>query len=92
MNVQAPTCSETPSKHILRIRFRAGNPCTSCPTCNRPASMPYRRILAGKIVEGCIDAAHTPSMETQRLSNTGHWHFRTEAVALRRDALTFLKG
>jgi hypothetical protein len=54
--------------------------------------MPYRRILAGKIVEGCIDAAHTPSMETQRLSNTGHWHFRTEAVALRRDALTFLKG
>jgi hypothetical protein len=53
-----------------------------CPTCLRPVNNPYRRIVDGRIVEGCIDDTHTGRIPAA--SNTGAWHNRPVAKAHRR--------
>lgn len=52
-----------------------------CTTCTRDASAPYRRVLNGVIVEGCIDRCHGPHL---REGTPDHdWHFRAEAMNFR---------
>ena len=81
--------TSTDSK-ILAIRKSAGNDCATCPTCTRAASNPYRRVLGGgKVVEGCIDASHSPHLEGI-VSSSGVWHFRAEAIGLRKAELSRL--
>jgi len=91
---------ETASRQILRIRIAAGNPCTTCPTCGRLATDPYRgtgfEYTAGgvqveRLAQGCIDACHTPYLQS-RTSGSSAWHFRPEAVELRRRELAHLRS
>lgn len=51
----------------------------ACTTCGRSAASPYRRSVGGKIVEGCIDDAHTGHLYGDSL----RWHMRPEAKAFR---------
>lgn len=53
----------------------------TCTTCNRPANAPARRIVDGRIVEGCVDAAHTGHLIVP--SDSAEWHNRPEAKAIR---------
>lgn len=53
-----------------------------CSTCIQRVQMPYRRIVDGVIVEGCVDACH--GMYLERPSNTFTWHMRREAKAIRK--------
>lgn len=54
-----------------------------CNTCARPVSSPFRRHdKAGKITEGCIDAAHSGHLYGDSL----RWHMRTIAKKMRADA------
>ena len=79
------------SEQILKIRKSAGNLCYQCPICGRDADNPYRRILDGEIVEGCVDATHTPYL--QRLNtNSKNWHNRPEAKKIRKDLLVHLRS
>lgn len=58
-----------------------------CPTCCRPAAAPYRRIVDGRIVEGCCDAHHSlGSLYGESLA----WHARRESREIRRVALRSL--
>jgi hypothetical protein len=82
---------EVASRTILKIRAAAGNNCERCPACAKPASMPYRRIVDGVYVEGCVDASHTPHMQGLAM-DTAHWHFRAEAVQIRKDTAKFLQS
>jgi hypothetical protein len=78
------------SAAINRIRAAAGNPMKECPCCGRAASAPYRRIVRGTIVEGCVDAFHGAALPAQ--SNTAAWHNRASAQQLRRNELAFLRA
>lgn len=62
-----------------------------CPTCCRPAAMPYRRIVDGKITEGCVDAHHHVS-ETVYSCGSSEWHTRPAAAELRRAELKHLEA
>lgn len=75
-----------PSAKTRKIRAAHGNDCAKCPICCRPAYSPYRRLdTQGKIIEGCVDASHTgkhvPISESER------WHWRPEAIEIRRAEL-----
>lgn len=52
-----------------------------CPICGRSAAAPYRRIVGGAIVEGCVDKFHDGALS--RPSNTAAWHDRPEARKIR---------
>jgi len=80
---------EPASRKILALRLAAGNDCETCPTCARPANAPYRRIVDGRIVEGCIDAAHTVAC---LVGGTREWHYRKAAVAHRRTVAASLEA
>ena len=89
---ETPAPTEVISRKALQIRARAGNPCTTCPTCGREPNNPYRRINAGVITEGCVDATHTYAMECSATSNTRSWHFRKVAKEIRKmDLASVLK-
>ena len=47
---------ETIDEKINAIRRAAGNPGLRCPTCGRSEHDPYRRVVGGKFVEGCVDS------------------------------------
>ncbi len=64
---------------VSKIRSAAGNPGHVCPTCGKPAHAPYRRVLNGKISEGCVDPFHTGRLSGADLA----WHMRPCAVQLR---------
>ena len=69
---------------IVANRVRHGGSATHCPTCTRPAFHPYRRIVDGKIVEGCVDACHSAHVSPASHSGASYeWHWRPEAIALR---------
>lgn len=53
----------------------------TCATCTRPLDAPYRRIVAGRIAEGCISRAHDGKLYGESLA----WHNRPAAVAFRKD-------
>lgn len=55
---------------------------TLCGTCCRPVVSPARRIVDGKIVEGCVSEAHTGQLPA--MSETARWHNRPEAKKIRR--------
>jgi hypothetical protein len=79
----------TVDARINAIRAKHGNDGAACCTCGRPAINPYRRILNGRVVEGCVDAAHGPHLYA---GNGLAWHLRPEAVQLRRNELAALQG
>lgn len=54
----------------------------TCSTCTRPVESPYRRIVDGHIVEGCIDACHGEHLTPT--TNSYAWHFRRAAKAFRK--------
>lgn len=51
----------------------------ACPTCGHAPNTPYRRIVGGVIVEGCVDRAHTGHL----YGNSAAWHDRPAAKAVR---------
>ncbi len=80
---------EPASRKTLAIRAAAGNDCETCPICARPANAPYRRIVDSRIVEGCIDAAHSVA---HLVGDSREWHYRKVAVAHRRAVAANLEG
>ena len=58
-------------------RFNAGD----CATCGYHPSSPYRRLVDGTIVEGCISRAHDGKLYGESLA----WHMRPAAVNFRKD-------
>jgi hypothetical protein len=78
------------SATINAIRRDAGNPMEECPSCCRAATAPYRRIVRGKIVEGCIDAFHHGHLPAT--TNTAAWHNRQIARKLRAETLATLRA
>jgi len=57
-----------------------------CNTCNRPVSSPFRSYdpQTGKIVAGCVSAAHDGHLVG--ISQSNWWHQRKEAKALRAES------
>lgn len=59
-----------------------------CTTCGRDPGSPYRRSdQRGKIIEGCIDDAHTGHIYGTSL----RWHMRPAAKQLRKESKARLK-
>ncbi len=73
------------SAKINAIRKAAGNLMKSCPTCGKSELQPYRRIVAGKVTEGCVDAFH--AVVGLYPSTSAEWHNRPYAVKLRANVL-----
>jgi hypothetical protein len=60
-----------------------------CNTCTRPVASPYRRYdQAHKIIEGCVDAAHTGHLYGESL----RWHMRPAAKEIRKRSTERLRG
>jgi hypothetical protein len=70
------------SARIVAIRDSAGNPGTHCPCCTQPVAAPYRRVLEGRVAEGCVDAAHAEYADA--------WHDRPQARDIRARELAHL--
>lgn len=88
--MSSPSAVELVDVKINEIRRNAGNPMVQCPTCCRAASLPYRRHdEGGRIVEGCIDAFHGPSLVPT--TSSYEWHMKPVAKALRLAELNQLK-
>lgn len=79
------TCNERVCERINQIRRDAGNPMEKCPICGHGVWDVYRRVVGGKIVEGCVDAFHLPAAQTP--SNYTSWFNRKCAQQLRRNEL-----
>lgn len=80
------------SERIVKSRVAAGGDADRCPTCCRAADAPFRRMSpAGDVVHGCIDAVHERHMAPAKHAATGAWHFRPEAVEMRRQELERVK-
>ena len=62
----------------------------NCRTCVHPVSNPYRRIVNGTIVEGCVDDDHTGHLPEG--TNTYGWHMQGQAVSIRAAWKAFIKG
>jgi hypothetical protein len=56
---------------------------TRCTTCCRPAAAPYRRIVEGRIVEGCVDAIHTGHL----IGASRDWHETLGAYQIRENLI-----
>lgn len=67
------------------IRRNAGNPMKKCPVCGGGVWNAYRRIVGGKISEGCVDAFHV--VEAQTLSNYANWFNSKGAKSIRKSVL-----
>lgn len=52
-----------------------------CKICGKPAGKPFRRIIQGDIVEGCISAFHTGHLEPGGADDV--WHNRTASKSWR---------
>lgn len=78
------------SANIMIIRRGAGGGHTHCPTCGQTRAAPYRRLVDGKIVEGCIDASHTGHLVP--ISASSEWHDRPVARMMRAGTLADLKA
>jgi hypothetical protein len=78
------------SARINAIRQANGGSTSECPTCCRPVNSPFRVFdEAGKVVMGCVDAAHEGHFP--RPSESAVWHYRHEARDMRRQDLARLK-
>ena len=60
----------------------------TCLTCNRLPAAPYRRIVDGRTIEGCVDACHTEHVH----GTSTEWHWRQDAIKIRKSTLDFLNG
>ena len=61
----------------------------TCNTCGRPKASPFRRYdKHGKVVEGCINAAHNDQLYGESL----RWHMRPEAKKFRASMVARLKA
>lgn len=74
------------SDKIELIRRKAGGEMHRCGTCTHSVDAPFRRIADGKVVEGCVDAAHTASMQLGNGASQA-WHNRQAARKIRASAL-----
>ncbi len=72
----------------MKIEIEARHP-SVCTACGRHASQPFRRIVDGEVVEGCIDDFHTDAMLHLDLPDSS-WHWRPEAINHRSDVSRFL--
>lgn len=83
------TTRRSVSEKILAIRAAAhaalgSTMPTSCPTCGRAPGLPYRRYdAAGRVLEGCVDAAHTGHL----VGESARWQGRKAAEDIRRATL-----
>lgn len=59
----------------------------TCNTCVRDVRDPYRRIINGKIIEGCISSSHDGLLTGESL----RWHMRPLAVAFRKSNKTTVR-
>ena len=84
------TRDERTCNAINTIRKNAGNTLETCPTCCRAKAAPYTRVAEGKIVEGCIDAAHYDHVQIP--SNYGAWFNRPVAKDFRAQILKSLRA
>ena len=75
---------------ISAIRAAAGNDGHVCPTCGKSSASPYVRIVDGKIIEGCIDAAHWRYLSGG--SDLAAWCLRPVAAAIRAQELAHLES
>lgn len=66
---------------ILNLRILNGGSVDRCPTCGHSPENPYRRVINGKIIEGCVDATHTGRLPVPSASSD--WHMRPEAIEVR---------
>lgn len=57
---------------------------TKCPICGKSVETPYRRVVSGVIIEGCISKFHNAAFECV-VSNSSDWHNRKEAKKLRKE-------
>lgn len=73
------------SAKLEKLRLSHGGDPDRCPTCGKNPATPYRRIVGGKITEGCIDASHTGRLPPT--SSTATWHDRPVAARFRKTAL-----
>lgn len=78
----------TVSERIMAIRIAAGGSADVCCTCGHRAEAPYRRIIGGRIHEGCVDAIHTGRLVS--ISGSNDWQNRKEAEKIRRATLDSL--
>jgi len=81
------TADAANSAEILRIRAEHGGHSVTCPICVKPADAPYRRLVGGVIVEGCVDAMHTGRISGESAA----WHVRPSARAMRKDRLADMR-
>ena len=78
-----PSASEKVSAEINAVRLANGWDGKICTTCCRPVYSPYRaHDASGKVVQGCVDAAHEGQLV--QISESNRWHHRPEALAIRR--------
>lgn len=82
MGMSKTNSSDTVSAKINSLRQGAGNPGHSCPLCGNAAAAPFRRLVDGVVVAGCIDAFHTDHADA--------WHNRPVARQLRLEVLAGL--
>lgn len=91
MNTADKTSEKINSIRAAALFSLGAEPHAKCPTCTRPAAMPYRlNDFHGKITGGCVDAFHTEHLVG--ISSSNRWHNRPEAKALRRAELAHLNS
>lgn len=61
-----------------------------CPICGKPVNAPSRRIVDGRIVEGCIDDSHTGHLTPG--TNSHAWHHRKSAKAHRAECKRYYRS
>ncbi len=62
--------------------FEATPSPSTCPTCGRREAHPFRRVLGGEVIEGCIDGFHSDAM-LHLDSPEAAWHWRPVAIQFR---------
>lgn len=64
---------------------------STCPTCCRPASSPFRvHDASGKVTQGCVDHFHSGHLVTP--SASAAWHARPEAKRIRAQSRAMRDG
>lgn len=69
------------SRKVVAKRIANGGDPERCPTCGQHPDRPHRRIVNGKIVEGCVDHSHAGRLVTP--SASADWHNRPDARTIR---------
>ena len=89
----AKTSAQLDKEIRAAVRLGHGDTTTAgaerCNTCTRPVASPFRRFDSnGKVIEGCVDAAHTGHIYGESL----RWHMRPAAKEIRKAATERLRA